>query len=306
MSHLKIWWEAVRAFSFTASVIPVLLGTALAYQDGFFNFQMFVLALVGAVLIQAGTNLTNDYYDYKSGVDRLDDLGVQQAGPSMVIQRGLLSERTVLGSGVLCLLIGAVIGFYLVSKSGLGLLVPGLLSVAAAYFYTARPVALAYLALGELTVFFFMGPMIVLGAYYVQTATVSWEAFLMSLPVALLVTSILHANNLRDIHRDRERGKRTVANLTGERFAAIELALLVLLPFAIVAWSIGAGLYPLATVAVFATLPDAVKVARVGFEGVSGPQTNRNVLNCAELHGKFGILLVAAVILATHLPRLMG
>src|SRR5580700_1686211 len=159
---LAVWIQAIRAPSLSAAAIPVLLGVAVAAREGFFSLGRMILALIGAMAIQAGTNLINDYYDFRSGADSNESLG-----PSMVIQRGLLTPDQVWRGGIVAFAIGAILGLVLVYLCGWPILAIGIPSIAAGYFYTAAPVSLAYVGLGELTVFLFMGPTIVLGAYYV-------------------------------------------------------------------------------------------------------------------------------------------
>src|SRR3984957_5603642 len=168
---VAIWIQAIRAPSLSAAAIPVLLGVAVAARAGFFSLGRMLLALVGAMAIQAGTNLINDYYDFRSGAD-----SEQSLGPSMVIQRGLLSADQVWRGGIAAFVIGAAIGLVLVYLCGWPILAIGIPSVAAGYFYTASPVSLAYVALGELTVFIFMGPAIVMGAYFVMAMNFSAAA----------------------------------------------------------------------------------------------------------------------------------
>src|SRR5215472_9165601 len=221
-----IWFQAIRAVSLSAAAIPVLLGVAIAARDGFFAPGRMVLALIGAMAIQAGTNLINDYYDYTSGADSSESLG-----PSMVIQRGLLAPEQVWRGGLIAFAIGAVLGLVLVYLCGWPILAIGVPSVAAGYFYTARPIALAYVALGELTVFLFMGPVIVVGAYYVMALHFTWGALLASLPLGFLVAGILHANNIRDIDSDIIHGKRTLATFLGRTRANYELAAIDVLAY---------------------------------------------------------------------------
>src|SRR5215470_6381553 len=209
---LAIWIQAIRAPSLSAAAIPVLLGAAIAARDGFFAPGRLLLALIGAMAIQAGTNLINDYYDYRSGADSSESLG-----PSMVIQRGLLSADQVWRGGIAAFAIGAAIGLLLVYLCGWPILAIGIPSIAAGYFYTASPVSLAYVALGELTVFIFMGPAIVLGAYFVMALHFSASALWASIPLGFLVAGILHANNIRDIESDTRHGKRTLATMLGRK-----------------------------------------------------------------------------------------
>lgn len=209
MSQLRTWFTALRPVSFTASIIPVLVGTAVA-ADREFHAGLFVLALLGSVAIHAGTNLVNDYFDHVKGTDNADSLG--QSG---VIQRGLLPARTVLAGGIGAFAAGAAVGLALTALVGWPVLALGIASVLAGYFYTASPFSLAYRGLGEVVVFTFMGPVIVVGSYYVQTESWDWAPFVASVPIGLLVAAILHANNVRDIENDRRNNKWTLAALAG-------------------------------------------------------------------------------------------
>jgi len=209
---LGVWWRAVRPFSFTASVTPVLVGSAVADHDGLFDLVRFGVTLVASVAIHAATNLINDYYDHLRGVDTAESIG-----PSGVIQQGLLAPRAVLLGGLTLFALGGLLGLWLVAVVGWPILAIGAASVLAGYAYTGGPLPLGYIGLGDLTVFLFMGVVIVVGAYYVQAGTVSAAAVWASLPVAALVAAILVVNNLRDIEDDRAKGKRTLATFIGAR-----------------------------------------------------------------------------------------
>src|ERR1700720_1421247 len=204
------WLQAVRAPSLSAAAVPVLLGTAVAMRDGYFHGWRLLIALIGAIAIQAGTNLINDYYDFRSGADSHASLG-----PSMVIQRGLLTPEQVWRGGIVAFAIGASLGLVLVYLCGWPILAIGIPSIAAGYFYTAAPVSLAYVGLGEVTVFLFMGPAIVVGAYYVMALSFSWSALWASVALGFLVAGILHANNIRDIESDSVHSKHTLATMLG-------------------------------------------------------------------------------------------
>jgi len=203
-SKLVIWYEAVRPFSYSASIVPVLVGTAVAWQLGRVDWELFLLALFGSVAIHIGTNLANEYFDYVQGVDELDSLG-----PAGVILRGELAPRSVLLAAALTFAAGSVMGFILVWRVGWPILLIGVTSVLAGWFYTAKPFSFGYRGLGEVEVFFFMGPVMLLGSFYVQTETITLVPLLVSLPIGLLVTAILHANNLRDVVQDDERNRVT-------------------------------------------------------------------------------------------------
>ncbi len=281
----RLWWRAMRPFSFTASVVPVLVGSLLAFRDEIHLFR-FVLALFGAVAIHAGTNLVNDYYDHVKGAD-----GPHSLGPSGMIQRGLLSPRAVLLGGIVCFTVGSVIGLTLVAMTGPSLLWLGAASVAAGFLYTGGPAALAYVGLGEVTVFLFMGPVIVMGAFFVQVERWDWAAFLVSLPVAFLVAAILHANNMRDIDDDRRNGKRTIATLIGRRWANYEYYLLVGAAYAALVVLVALRTAPWPALAAFATLPLATKMIRYAARTANPRSLNRLLAGTAMLHMRFGLLM---------------
>jgi 1,4-dihydroxy-2-naphthoate octaprenyltransferase len=281
---LGVWFQAVRPASLTASAVPVLVGTALAADESF-RPGLFVLALLGSMAFQAGTNLVNDYYDYVFGVDTSLSLG-----PSGVIQRGLLPPVAVLVAGLVAFALGAAFGLTIVAFVGVAVLPLGVASLLAGYAYTGPPLKLAYRALGELTVFVFMGPVIVMGAAYVQLEAWTWEAFLASMPVGLLVASILHANNLRDIEGDRAHHKYTLASLVGRPFADYELVALVLGAYAVALALIASGAVPVATLVALVSLPLAVRLLRRLAVSRDARALNAVLLGTVGVHLTFGLL----------------
>ena len=294
----SVWLQAIRAPSLSASVMPVLLGTALAARDGFFSGSRLVMALAGAMAIQAGTNLINDYYDYLKGADTIDSLG-----PSLVIQQGKLQPAQVWRGGIVALVLGSVIGLILVYQCGWPILALGIPSVAAAYFYTAAPVALAYVALGEITVFIFMGPVIVLGAYYVMALRYSMGALAASIPVGFLVAGILHANNIRDIESDRAHGKHTVATILGRRGANGELAALDIAAYASTLIFAVARVIPWTTLLTFLTIPRARQELAIVYRESQSKKLNAALMRAVQLHMEFGLLIIIGVLLAWAFGR---
>ncbi|MDP9235946.1 MAG: 1,4-dihydroxy-2-naphthoate octaprenyltransferase [Chloroflexota bacterium] len=292
MAWLRTSFAALRPVSFTASVIPVLLGTAIAAKEEFHPL-LFVLALLGSVAIHAGTNLVNDYFDHVKGTDNEESLG--QSG---VIQRGLLSARAVLAGGVACFAVGAAIGLWITALTGWPVLALGVASVAAGYFYTASPFSLAYRGLGEVVVFIFMGPVIVVGAYYVQTQSWSWAPLVASLPIGLLVAAILQANNVRDIENDRKNGKWTLAALAGRPVADYEYFALMLGGYAVVVAMTLAGAAPWPVLVTLLTLPLALRIVRLEARQQSSRGLNLVLAQTAGLHMLFGALLAFGFALA--------
>jgi 1,4-dihydroxy-2-naphthoate polyprenyltransferase len=293
----RLYFQATRPFSYTASIVPVVAGTLVAAYKHF-NPLFFLLALAGSVLIHAGTNLVNDYYDHVKGVDTASSLG-----PAKMIQRGLMSPRQVLVFGIACFLLGAACGLALVAFVGLPLLWLGLASVSAGFFYTGAPLSLAYIGLGEITVFCFMGPVAVMGAYYVQVKQWSWDPFVVSLPIAFLVTAILQANNLRDIDDDRQHGKRTLATILGHRHANWEYYLLIAATYAALIAMVVGRVASWPVLIALATLPAAVQAVRFTARTQEPRKLNLVLFRTAQLHMRFGALLAAGLAIGLLLPR---
>jgi 1,4-dihydroxy-2-naphthoate octaprenyltransferase len=285
--HARVWFKASRPWSYTAAVIPVALGGIIAAQRGPIDLLVLGLALLGSIAIQLGTNLMNDYFDYRKGADVPGTLSL---GGSIL--RGDLTPRQVFTGGVLAFGVGIGIGLYLVTVAGPFILWLGLFSVLVGFFYTAGPFALAYVGLGELAVFIFMGPVMVVGSYYLQRHEVTLPVVLASLPVGFLVAAILHANNLRDLDSDRQIGKRTLATLLGREGARLEYYILIggtylsLLVLAVL------GIAPWLALITIATLPTAWRLIRLAANESEAKALHPLLRLTARLHMQFGTLLV--------------
>ena len=253
------WLLAARPKTLTASLSPVLLGTGLAagFSPERVPLHLAALALASALCIQAGTNLVNDAQDYEKGADTADRLG-----PTRVTQSGLLGGRHVMIGAGAFFLVAALLGIPLIVAGGIPILVIGTLSLVAGYAYTAGPFPLAYLGLGEVFVMLFFGVAAVTGMAYVLTGQGLWPwAEVGALQVGLQSSALLAVNNCRDIVGDRRVGKRTLAARFGLRFARVEIATLVAVPYLLgIAWV--AGGRPWAALLPLATLPIAVGLVR--------------------------------------------
>jgi 1,4-dihydroxy-2-naphthoate octaprenyltransferase len=289
MANFKLWFQASRPFSFTAAVVPALVGSLL-YADTTFSWWKALLAVLGSVFFLAGTNFVNDYFDDRKGADGPDSLGM--AG---FLQRGLLTPKQVLALGVACFALGAAIGILLCLVVSWELFIIGLASALAGFLYTGWPLHLAYIGLGEVTVFFFMGPIIVMGASFVQVEAWTWDAFLASLPIAFLVTAILHANNLRDIEHDRAAGKRTVATVIGREWANREMYVLLAATYItlVIAWAVGALPWP--ALVALGTLPFVRPIVQVVRAGGNPKKLNLALFHTAQLHMRFGALMAVGL-----------
>lgn len=284
---VRVWWMATRPFSFTASVVPVVLGAVLAAYDGYFDLGLFALTLGGSVFIHAGTNLANDYFDWQKGADTPESLG-----PNRALQEGMLTPRHVFIGALVCFGAGSLIGLYLVATRGVFILLLGVLSVLAGWFYTAGPKAFAYIGLGEIVVFIFMGPIMVIGSYYVQAQSVPFHVVLISLPIGLLVAAILHANNMRDLEGDLEKNKRTLANILGRAASKYEYLILVGGSFAVLVTLVLMGYAPVLALLPLLVLPMGVSLVRRAFMTDEPQKLNRVLRATARLHGRFGWLMI--------------
>jgi 1,4-dihydroxy-2-naphthoate octaprenyltransferase len=273
-------------------VVPVVVGSAVAWRHESFRPGAALAALVGAVFIQIGTNLANDLFDFGKGAD-----SPARLGPPRVLAMGWLPPAAVRDGMVVSFAVAAIAGIYLIQVAGWLVFWIGLASVAAGVAYTAGPCALAYVGLGDLFVFLFFGFVAVLGTYFVQAGSVDPEAFLAAIPVGALATAILVVNNVRDLETDRAAGKRTLAVRLGRRACGAEYGALLFAAYAIPLglWAQGIRsawvLLPLAT----ATL--ATRTLHAVTRHEDGPALNRALVDTARLHALFGILFAAGLAL---------
>ena len=227
---------AARLKTLPAAAAPVVVGTSVAINEGVFHPAPALAALLGALLLQIGSNLANDVFDYKKGADT-----TKRLGPMRVTQAGLLTPAQVLVGMWTVFGLAALIGLYLIWVGGWPVVVIGLASIAAAVAYTGGPFPLGYHGLGDLFVFIFFGLVAVCGSYYVQAGTISWLAVWSAVPVGVLVVNILVVNNLRDIDTDRAAGKKTLAVRLGSQGAQSEYLLLLALAYLVplLLWLLG-------------------------------------------------------------------
>ncbi|WP_371746260.1 1,4-dihydroxy-2-naphthoate polyprenyltransferase [Myxococcus sp. CA040A] len=224
---VKTWLLAVRPKTLTAALVPVLVGTTLAFGLGVGRIVPALAALLGAVLIQIGTNFINDYYDFKKGADTHERLG-----PVRVTQSGLIAPSTVLVGAAVCFALATAVGAYLVAVGGWPIVAIGLASLLCGYAYTGGPFPLGYNGLGDLFVFIFFGLVAVTGTFYVQAGTVHPAAWWAAIPVGASGTMLIVVNNLRDVTTDVKAGKRTLAVRWGTTAGKAEYVLLLLAAFA--------------------------------------------------------------------------
>ena len=222
------WITTSRPKTLTAAISPVLLGSALAYYDGFFNLITFLFILIAACLIQIGTNYSNDLFDYLRGTD--DD---NRLGPNRAMQTGMLSKSEIQKAIIIIFILAIFFGFYLALLGGWIIVLIGLLSIFFGIIYTGGPYPLAYNGLGDVFVFIFFGLVAVPGTYYLHTGVFTFETIILGSALGCLSTSILVVNNLRDIDNDKKYNKNTLAVYIGKKFTRIEYLLLIVIAYLI-------------------------------------------------------------------------
>ncbi|MEP6468736.1 MAG: LLM class flavin-dependent oxidoreductase [Chloroflexota bacterium] len=291
-------WEVVRPFSFTASVIPIAAGGALAYADSRFNVGLFVLALLAGVLLHIGTNVVNEIYDVRKGID-----SISSPRASHAILKGRIGERAAYVFAMTAFAAAAAIGIVLISVRGWPIAMLGVLGLAGGYFYTAPPFEYKFRALGLPLVFLLMGPLMVAGSYYAVSGAWSPVALVLSLPIGLLVAAILHGNEWRDIREDTRAGIVTLSSRIGREWAHYGYLGLTLGAYIVLSLAVVAELLPPATLLAILSLPLLVVVLRAAELGATGQARAIAMidLQTARLHAAFGALLVLGVVVGALL-----
>jgi 1,4-dihydroxy-2-naphthoate octaprenyltransferase len=286
---VRIWVMAARLRTLPAAIAPVLVGTALARTEGTFRAGAFIAALLGAIFIQVGTNLSNDYSDARRGADTEDRLG-----PVRVTAGGLVPPRQVLIATYVTFGLAVVCGAYLVYVAGPALLAIGAASILAGVLYTGGPRPYGYEGLGEVFVFLFFGIVAVTGSYFVQVEKLEWEAFALAIPVGLLAAAILVVNNVRDIDTDRRAGKRTLAVRLGRpKTRTLYSAMLLVADFALIPVAIALSAWVLLPLL---TVPLAARLARTVRAHVDGPTLNAALARTGMLQLLFCVLLSVGIL----------
>ncbi|APC39019.1 1,4-dihydroxy-2-naphthoate octaprenyltransferase [Clostridium estertheticum] len=291
--NVKTWLRAIRPFSFTGSVIPVTIGAILAIKHNNFQFGYFILSIVAILLLHTSVNLLSDHDDYENKVDTKDSYG-----SSGVILENLLSSKQIFRCGILCLILGSLIGLFLSYEKGVFILILGLIGALGGYSYTGKPLMLKYKGLGAPLVFLLFGPLMVIGSYYVQTKCISAAVILISIPVGLLTTAILHANDIRDIHHDKNAGIKTLSMLVGKNNAKKLYYGMLILSYVSLIIMIFFGVLPLPSLLCLITLPIAFSNSKTLYNSnvsVSGLITLDK--STGKLQAQFGILLIFSILL---------
>lgn len=267
-SSVRVWLLAARPKTLWAAVAPVVLGTAMAFEAGAFHALSALCALLAAVLIQVGTNYSNDYHDFVKGADTS-----ARKGPLRATQAGLVKPHDMRRAATIAFALAFLTGLYLVWRGGWPILAVGLLSILFGVLYTAGRYSLAYLGVADLFVLVFFGPVAVAGSFYVQALELPMTVVLAGLGPGLLATAVLLVNNVRDVEEDRAAGKRTLVVRFGRRFgvrlysfcvvAAAALPIILSLYAGDHAWSVSAAFIAIPGMGIARTLQKERDAARL-------------------------------------------
>ncbi len=298
---MKSWVTELRLPFITASIIPVLLGTSIAGAiANAFNPLFFALAVIGGATLHLGANILNDYFDHRSGTDDRNIEFVRPfSGGSRVIQLGLLTPLEVMTGGIFFLIIGSSIGLFFTWTSGWFVLVLMLVGVASAVFYTAPPLNLVSRGVGEAFIGLNFGYLMTLGAYYVQTGSVSWIPLVAATPVALLIAAVLYINEFPDYTADRAAGKWHLVVRLGRNKAAVGYLGLIVATYMSILVAVVLNVMPIETLISLVTLPLAVKAIKYTLAYHS--QTSNLVpanASTINIHLLTGVLLTAGYALS--------
>ena len=286
------WFWLARPFSLTAAAVPVLFGSALAFDDGIFSFGPFLAMLLASLLIQAATNMFNEFYDEQRGLDTARSVGI--AGS---IVGGRMKARSVLIGALSCYTLALLFSIYLVYVGGWPILVLGCLSALGGYVYSAGPRPIAYTPASEATVFVFMGLMIVVITYGVQANSYPLYVPLSAVPIGILVAAILLANNVRDLESDRRGGRNTLPVALGRQGGILVYRALLLAAYLAAGALILSGLVPLAGGIVILSLPLTLKLWQRISATMIPERLDAVVKGTAGLHAVFGLLYTFGVLI---------
>ncbi len=276
-SRIKIWMIAIRPKTLPAAAAPVIVGSGMAFADGGFRFGIFLACLLSALLLQIGSNLANDVFDYEKGADQ-----GKRFGPVRVTQAGLLTPEDVKRGMLVVLSLSIFLGLYLIFIGGWPILILGGAAILSAIAYTGGPFPLGYHGLGDIFVFVFFGLAAVTGTYYVQLLTVTAPIWWMAVAMGLLTVSILVVNNLRDIENDRQANKRTLAVRFGERFSRLEYLFCMLGAYIIPGALWGAGKLPILSLVIFFTIPLSMRLVKAIYTD-TGRELNKTLAGTGRL-----------------------
>jgi 1,4-dihydroxy-2-naphthoate octaprenyltransferase len=291
LSRWQVWMLASRPKTLPAAASGVVTGTALALRDGHFRFGPALAALLVALLLQIGSNLANDVYDYERGAD-----AGERHGPTRVTQAQLLTPAQVKVGMWTVFGLAGLLGLYLAFVAGWVVILIGLAAICSAIAYTGGPFPLGYYGLGDLFVFIFFGVAAVAGTYFVQAGSVSVGAWWMSLPIGWLIVDILVVNNLRDINADRAAGKHTLAVRFGERGTRIQYIVLLATSYSLLPILALFGILPWTSVLAWLSLPMSWRTLQIVLKK-AGPPLNEALAGTGQTTLVYSLLFFVGMLL---------
>lgn len=301
--RLSFGWLALRTTRLpflSATIVPVLVGIAIAARNGAFDLPTAILTVIGASFVQLGLNVANDVFDTALGADDANVTPTQYSGGSRVIQYGLVSFRQMAGLATIFYVAAGLVGILLLALRGSpALLIIGILGFIVSIGYTAPPLKFVYRGLGEIAVALGFGPLMLLGAYVVQTrGQLSWEPVVASLPIALLVALILYVNEIPDRRGDARAGKRTLPVRLPQATVIAGYRIAALAAYGIVIVGVAVALLPIPTLLVLLSAPLALQVSRGLAPNYDNPYGLMAVMGVnVKVHLIAGVLLLLAYVL---------
>ncbi len=301
--RLSLGWLTLRATRLpflSATIVPVVIGIAIAASHGAFDLLTAVLTVIGAAFVQVGVNVSNDVFDTRQGADDANVTPTQFSGGSRVIQYGLVSLRQMATLSTVFYVLAGIIGLILLATRGsTALLVIGVVGFIVSLGYTAPPLKFVYRGLGEIAVALGFGPLMLLGAYVVQTGgALAWEPFVASIPVALLVALILYVNEIPDRRGDARAGKRTLPVRFSRTAVIAGYNVAVAAAYVVLVAGVAVGVLPIPVLLMLLTIPLALKVSRGLAPNYENPYGLMAIMGTnVQLHLRAGLLLLGAYLI---------
>ncbi|WP_342514849.1 1,4-dihydroxy-2-naphthoate polyprenyltransferase [Sporosarcina sp. FSL K6-1522] len=296
LSPAKLMWQMTRPHTLTATFAPVILGTVIALYESKIDWLLFIAMMLACLALQIATNLFNEYYDFKRGLDTEDSIGIGGG----IVRHGL-KPKNVLTVAFLLYILAAFIGVYICMNSSWWLVVIGLFGMAVGYFYTGGPLPIAYTPFGELFSGLLMGTGFVLIAFFIQTDTITVQSLLISIPIGILVGAINMSNNIRDIEEDIKGGRKTLAILLGHKKGIIVLAIAFAVSYLWIVFLVVTGHMSPWALVVFLSIKKPILAIQGFLKGDTEPQYLRIAMKSTALTNTFFGFLLSVGLLISYL-----
>lgn len=290
----RAWWMLLRPHTLTAAFVPVIVGTLLALKEGSLDIILFLTMLIASLLIQTATNLFNEYFDYQRGLDTAESVGIGGA-----IVRNGFKPQTILNLAIICIFLSILLGIYICIHSSWWLAFIGSICIAIGYLYTGGPYPISYTPLGELVSGVFMGVIIILISFFIQTGYITSTAVLHSIPIAITIGAINLANNIRDLDGDKKNGRKTLAILLGREKAIQFLGLMFTISYTLIFLLVVLDYSTWWALLAFLSIPKAIQAVK-RFSGKTKPIEMMPAMKATSQTNTFLGLLLAAGILISY------